>query len=89
MGLPEDNFVVWDNNGIEYVYPSKLLAEIFRCAESDLSGLVIADEGVEINGITKRKKELADEVVKHIDAGTELPLELEKKLLGRVSAAIS
>jgi len=37
MGMKDNNIIVWDKNGIEYVYSEKLLMEIFSCSLEKLS----------------------------------------------------
>ena len=88
MGLPSDNFVVWSRNGIEYIYPMEIMRLIFSCTENDLAALEIKDDVVELNGISKRKKDLCREVVRGIGPNTPLPQELESGLLSKLTKAI-
>ncbi len=88
MGLPPSNFVAWDNNGIEYVYPRAIMMKVFRCTEDQLSHLRFMDDLVCLNGIEMRKKDLCREVVQALDLNSELPKELKEKLLTRLASAI-
>lgn len=49
MGAVAKNIVVWDKNGIEYVYPPGLVAEVFGCGTSDLPSLAITDDEISLN----------------------------------------
>ena len=89
MGLPSDDFITWSRNGIEYLYPAQIMSEIFACAASELQGMSISNDSVTLNGIQERKKELAQEVVRRVDAKTVFPQELEEKLLAKVAIAIA
>lgn len=88
MGVPSDNVVRWEKNGIEYVYPGSLLMSVFACGESQLQTLSIVGEVIQLNGISKTKNALKDEILKGLDSNTPLPNELETKLLAKVAVAI-
>jgi hypothetical protein len=89
IGLVPDNFVAWSRNGIEYVYPQNLVASIFACRSEDVSSLLIAEDVISLNGITKRKKELCQEVTRQLTATMDLPKELVDNLLARMSAVLT
>jgi hypothetical protein len=82
QGILEDNIHVWQQNGIEYIYPKSILSKIFSCSEDKLHGLVIGDNSVSLHGITHSKKELCDLVCsslsKNIAHHSELSALLEK-----------
>ena len=88
LGVVADNVVTWDKNGIEYVYPTSVLANVFSCSESDLDGLSMVSDRISLNEITKTKNELAKHVVGAISASSDYPAELLKKLIEPVSVAI-
>jgi hypothetical protein len=88
MGAIPKNVIVWEKNGIEYVYPPNLVAQVFGCGESDLSALSISDDEISLNGITRRKMALCSEIVAAITSETKQSDELEKKLLGPLSVAL-
>ena len=76
-GVSGENIVVWAGNGIEFVYPEDVLRELFGAAE----GLVIQDDSVTLNGVSKRKKELAELVSAYLTDATHHRTELQEKLL--------
>jgi predicted ATPase len=88
MGLLSENFVVWDHNGIEYVYPSQVMTRVFCCGAEQLPTVTFKEDVVSLNGIEMRKRELCQEVVRSLDTTTVFPAELETKLLERILNAI-
>lgn len=89
LGLLSENFIAWDRNGIEYIYPPGVMAGIFRCSEEQATGIEIDGDDVTVNGIRKRKRELGAEVASKLTPETEHAEELERKLFKLISAAIS
>ena len=89
MGLLAANFVAWSVNGIEYLYPPQLIAEIFKTDIANVPQLALADDIVSLNGISHTKKDLCDLVVSQLLPETALAPELETKLLAAVQAAIA
>jgi hypothetical protein len=88
LGLVAENFVVWDQNGIEYVYPPEIMASVFCCSPEQVNGIKISGDEVWVNGIRKRKRELAAEVASLLAVETRHAEELEEKLFNAISAAI-
>jgi len=88
MGVLSENIVTWSKNGIEYLYPANLVAAVYACSQDRVQELTILDDRVELNGISKSKNELKDEVLKSFSSTASLPEELELKLLNQVRAAI-
>ena len=88
MGVVATNIVRWDANGIEYLYPSTIVSTIFSCDQSQHTQLRISDDRVEMNGIVHTKAALSDEVLARMTAETQLPMELETKLLAPLAVAI-
>ncbi len=88
MGLLSDNVIVWERNGIEYVYPETLLTAIFSCTKEKLGELKIIGDVVSLNGVERRKNELKTEILAKLTESTELPEEVESKLLARIRNAI-
>lgn len=76
-GIPSDHIVVWDRNGIEYLYPERLLREKFGAFEK----MQIEDDRVIANSLEFSKNELSNFVVDRLSVDDILPLELEEKLL--------
>ena len=89
LGLSPDNFVVWAGNGVEYLYPQSALAAVYGCSPAALPGIDITGDRVSLNGITVTKNDLCERVLKHVDASTVLPEELEEKLLGPLAESIA
>ena len=85
MGISKDNIIVWDSNGIEYVYPTHLLERRFG---GKIENLTISGDEVSGNGLTVRKKELADFIVQNLDGTDSLPDELNEKLLKRLDSIL-
>jgi hypothetical protein len=84
-----DNIVIWDNNGVEYIYPASLLSDVYSCAPERVHELSITGDRITLNGVTKTKNELANEIVKRLDSAIILPPELEEKLLAPIKSAIN
>jgi hypothetical protein len=80
MGMRSDNVIVWDKNGIEYVYPEKILMEIFSCSAEKLSELIIIDDVISVGTVQFKKIELSKEVLKRMDSSVSHTQELEIKL---------
>lgn len=85
MGLAKDQIIVWDENGIEYYYPEKILKKIYGAS----GPIKIIGDSVVINGIAKTKNDLADEVVARVDPDTEYPDEFESKFLKKIDAVVT
>lgn len=88
MGIFPENVIVWDKNGIEYVYPPEIVAQIFGCGEADLSALSVSGDEISMNGVTRRKTALCAEVVATMNADTKNNQELEDKLLAPLATAL-
>lgn len=84
-GIPEDNIIIWEKNGIEYYYPCEVIDEIFGKGDD----LEIVNDTVSRNGISYRKAELCDKVIEKMGAGTfGYPLEFEEKLLAKIRCIV-
>jgi len=88
-GVIEDHVIIWEKNGIEYLYPSALLCGIFSCAEEAVASLDITGDRITLNGITRTKNELSIEVLKGLRSDIPLPLELTSKLIDPLTETIS
>ena len=88
MGVLAEQIVVWPKNGIEYYYPTGILAALFSTPLEQVSQLTIDADRVSINGITKTKNELATEVIRQLSEATTYPAELEGSLLVPLSKAV-
>ncbi len=84
MGIAKDNIIVWDANGIEYVYPRDVLEKRF----GDFDKLIIEDDRVSANGTVVLKKELSEFVVANMTADHELPSELKERFLNKLDSVI-
>ena len=80
MGLRKENIVVWDNNGIEYYYPSSILDNIFGTGDQ----ISIEGDKVSKNGINYNKAELADMVCNKITNNSEYPQEFLDKFIALI-----
>lgn len=82
MGLAAENIVVWEKNGIEHLYPVSTMQRRFGVfASIDITG----DE-VSANGVTVKKRELAEFIVANMTGGEALPEELKQKLISPLRA---
>lgn len=89
QGVLEDHVVIWEKNGIEYLYPTSLLCSVFSCGEDAVADFDITGEEIKVNGITRTKNELAREVMKLLGAETTLPAELTSKLVRPLEESIN
>lgn len=87
-GVPANNIVTWDRNGIEYVYPDLLLMQAFRTEAGAADRMVILGDSVQVGGIEIRKSELAEFVSSRLSATTEFPAELFDKLLAPLDTVL-
>jgi hypothetical protein len=77
QGVAAEHVIVWDSNGIEFLYPRALLEQRFGAfGELSLDGDVVT-----ANGQSIRKAELSDFVVTRLRGDEDLPPELQAKLL--------
>ena len=81
VGLPKQNMVEWEGNGIEYVYPDSLIASIYRKSGLSSKSLTIHNDDVNYGELTYKKMELCKLVTREITGATSLPDELTAKLL--------
>lgn len=84
LGIKRDHIVVWDRNGIEYVYPRSVIEARF----GQFSDIEIEGDRVSINGHSLTKQQLADHVVNNLRGNEELPPELMKKLIGPLESIL-
>jgi hypothetical protein len=88
LGIPSSSVVRWRENGIEYLYPTKILSAVFGTHIESTDELAIEGDRVSAHGVTKTKMELATAVVSQITSDTEFPDEIETKLLAPLRKAI-
>ncbi|RMG81835.1 MAG: ATP-binding protein [Chloroflexi bacterium] len=84
MGISKENIITWERNGIEHLYPKSILDKYFGSAD----GIKINGDTVSANGVSCKKSELAEFVIKNMSESTELPEELKKKLLCKLDAIL-
>lgn len=84
QGIPEENIIIWNDNGIEYYYPEEIMFKIF----GQYDNIEILDDIVSANGITKKKNELADLVVEMMNGTEKFNAEFETKFLKRLESLI-
>lgn len=83
-GIPPDNIIVWNYNGIEHYYPESVLTEIY--GGGGITSIIGDD--VSRNGQTFKKKELAKRVTARLNTNTSYPDELVRKLLEKLKVLI-
>ena len=85
MGLPKDNIVIWQKNGIEYYYPNQILQSIYgSTGEVEIDG-----DMVKLNGIEYNKNQLAELVVDKLTKETELPQEFSEEFMNKIAVYLS
>jgi hypothetical protein len=82
FGVPEQNIVKWERNGIEYVYPPALLDGIFGAGGT----LTIDGDMVERNGFECKKNDLASQVVGALTPQTDMHPEFTEKFIDLLEA---
>lgn len=80
MGLPEQNIIVWSNNGIEHVYPEDVLNTIF----GEAGEIQISADIVSKNGISYTKADLSEKVCSRLLATSKMHPEFESRFLAIV-----
>ena len=88
MGAKPENIVVWDKNGIEYVYPPTLLCEAFTCSVEAIGGMTTEEDNVIIGEVSIRKIILSQQVVANMQADTVQSKELCNNLINPITDAI-
>ena len=80
-GIPDENMVIWDENGIEYYYPYQIIDQIYGAG----APLEIDGDLVSRNGISYNKWELCEKVVAQIgDHNRQYSEEFDQKFLATV-----
>lgn len=89
-GVPLENVIVLEKSGIEYYYPPEILAKVFACRGADVFSLLqIEDNAVKVHDIEMAKKQLCREVVDRLTSTSEIPQELQDKLLDPISRLLA
>ena len=83
-GLPLSSRVEWVGNGIEFVYPSSILSDIYRNGQMTANELTIAGDSVSFGEISYKKMELCKMVCDRLRVDTMLPSEVEQKFLNHL-----
>jgi sorbitol-specific phosphotransferase system component IIBC len=87
QGVPKNNIKIWSKNGIEYLYPEDILADIFLCGVSELEQINLeADEAIQFNDVKKSKTELARAVVDKLSVNHTVQAEL-RELISQIRSA--
>ena len=84
LGVEEENIVVWDENGIEYYYPKRILDKIF----GEHKKIEIKGDNISANGISYKKNELAEKVIVEINGTEKFNSEFKSKLLNRLDELV-
>jgi predicted ATPase len=88
MGAVDDNVIIWDKNGIEYIYPPILVSQAFSCDQNQVLNMKILSDNVTIGSITLRKTELAEVIIRNLNSSTLHSPQFEEKLLKPISTSI-
>ncbi|ALH82807.1 AAA family ATPase [Sphingopyxis macrogoltabida] len=88
MGAKAANVIVWNKNGIEYVYPPQLVAQAFSCGVSNIEDMTIDGDNLTIGNMTLRKIDLSDQVLSGIGPDTTHADEFVSKLVTPLAQAI-
>lgn len=86
-GLPKQSSIDWSGNGIEHVYPSDLLSQIYRITLNTTDDLSISGDIVSAGGLSYKKMELCQKVCSLLNSDTQLPSEVVSKLVEPLRAA--
>lgn len=87
QGVPKNNIKIWSKNGIEYLYPEDILANIFRCRVSELKKIDFeTDEPIQFNDVKKSKTELARAVIDKLSVSHAVHAEL-RELISQIYRA--
>src|SRR5690606_21139895 len=78
-GLKQSNIIVWDNNGIEFVYPPMIMDNIFQTTDST-SKIDFGEDRISLGPISFTKNELVEKVVQKIDSCTKYNMEMCDKV---------
>ena len=85
MGMPKENVIVWQNNGIEYYYPQEIMSEIFHSNNQ----IQINGDQIELNGLTYSKNQLVDLVISKIHSETAYNKEFLNEFILKIETFIS
>lgn len=89
-GIPKDNIIIWDANGIEYAYPPRAMASIFKCSiDKVFDEIVVSSNHVEANGIRYTKAALAQKIAEKIDSTTEFTAEFDEKFHRKLKTVVA
>lgn len=77
LGVDKENIIIWDENGIEYYYPSELLKEKFGTSD----GVVVAGDRISVGSISVTKTELCDFVTARLKDSSAYNQEFSEKFL--------
>lgn len=87
-GIPPHGRIQWNGNGIEYVYPPEILAQIYMRSGITAEDLVIDGDSVSFGEITYKKNVLCEKVIERLTKMTVLPIELREKLLEPMASVV-
>lgn len=86
QGVPTENIQVWTKNGIEWYYPKMHVAAAFKCSETELADVDLAQDRIVVNSISYTKSKLAEFVIPRVTRDDSLDPELTA-FLSKVKAA--
>lgn len=84
MGVPRENVILWEKNGIEYYYPPSIMDAIFGTG----SDITIVNDSVSRNGIVYKKWDLVERVINLMRNDTPLHPDFTRILLQPIETVI-
>ncbi len=89
IGLPPQSMIRWQGNGIEYVYPSELVSNVYHAQSISAIDLTLERDALSYGEISYKKMELCRRVTEALTATTPLPTELTAKLIQPLNALLA
>ena len=88
MGVLQENVIIWEKNGIEYVYPPSLMGAVFSCEPDRSQEISVEKDVISLGANCFKKAELSREILKRFDGQTLLSDEFEQKLMSRLRTVL-
>jgi hypothetical protein len=88
-GIMAENIIEWNKNGIEFYYPKEIIEDIYSCRYSDFEAIDLTGaDRITINGITKTKDELCEEVTSRLSGSMTFNQEFSEKLIDKLKEKV-
>lgn len=73
-GVPRENIIVWPHNGIEFVYPHNIMAEIFGVDKNTVASVIQLDgDRIRVGSTALSKTDLCSRILAQLNAECEWP----------------